>query len=160
MQANQSSDEDIDEDGDEMEDVSDGLRGILQLDQTSRKLERKIGKLSERLMGMRKELTGAGDGIFPLDLDRLKLLEGDEKTHQLARESVRDLKLNWQEILRRRKAAGKGFHPDTHLRQADQAPRARRTNWSRPKTEEEAFQDTYSLLLGEIEKKKAEQDNR
>eukprot|EP00930_Biecheleria_cincta_P021510 TRINITY_DN15928_c0_g1_i1.p1 TRINITY_DN15928_c0_g1~~TRINITY_DN15928_c0_g1_i1.p1 ORF type:complete len:1376 (-),score=381.59 TRINITY_DN15928_c0_g1_i1:232-4359(-) len=161
MQADQPSDEDADEDEDldEFKDVSDGLRGILQLDQTSRRLERKIEKLSDRLTAMRKDLTGAGKEVFPLDLDRLKLLEGDEKTHQLARESVRDLKLNWQEILRRRKAAGKGYHADTHLLQADQEHKARTTTWSRPKTEEEAFQDTYNLLLGEIEKKKAGQDS-
>lgn len=122
------------------EGLSEQLKRFLKMDKDSQRLEEKVREGAERLTYARAELVG--DSSSPLDLSRLKNLTGDERTKALAQDSLSDLRQKWQTILDRRTTLEAELPAAAAVRQAGHR---------RSRTEEEAFQETYQLLLSEIQ---------
>jgi len=128
------------------EDVSDRLRSFLLLDISSQRMERQVHKRTQRLNELRLDLVGKD--ASPLNVERLRLLPGDGKTQYMARESLNQLKASWQDLLSRRRAAGKGDQP-----QKSDSPSKRGSvlnQWTRSRSEDEAYEETYAKLMAEI----------
>ncbi|CAE7263094.1 unnamed protein product [Symbiodinium sp. CCMP2592] len=130
------------------EGLSEQLKRFLKMDKDSQRLEEKVREGAERLTYARAELVG--DSSSPLDLSRLKNLTGDERTKALAQDSLSDLRQKWQTILDRRTTLEAELPAAAAVRQAGHR---------RSRTEEEAFQETYQLLLSEIQANAASAEN-
>lgn len=130
------------------EGLSEQLKRFLKMDKDSQRLEEKVREGAERLTYARAELVS--DSSSPLDLSRLKNLTGDERTKALAQDSLSDLRQKWQTILDRRTTLEAELPAAAAVRQAGQR---------RSRTEEEAFQETYQLLLSEIQANAASAEN-
>lgn len=84
---------------------------------------------------MRAEVLG--ENASPLDLDRLEGLAGDEGARAMAQDSVTELRQKWTEVL---------------SRTSDEQPlEAESPKEDRLQTEEEAFQETFAKLMGELD---------
>lgn len=113
---------------------SEHLQQFLKLDRKSSRLEAKVREATEQLSQMRSEVQGGN--ASPLDLDRLEGLAGDERARAMAQDSVTELRQKWTEVL---------------SRTSDEQPlEAESPKEERLQTEEEAFQETYAKLMGEL----------
>lgn len=114
---------------------SEHLQQFLKLDRKSSRLEAKVREATEQLSQMRSEVLG--ENASPLDLDRLEGLAGDEGARAMAQDSVTELRQKWTEVL---------------SRTSDEQPlEAESPKEDRLQTEEEAFQETFAKLMGELD---------
>lgn len=114
---------------------SEHLQQVLKLDRKSSRIKAKVQEATEQLSQMRSEVLG--EHASPLDLDRLEGLAGDEGARAMAQDSVTELRQKWTEVL---------------SRTSDEQPLgAESPKEDRLQTEEEAFQETFAKLMGELE---------